>query len=62
MASARLRAGTFDSTLAVNAADKFIAFESALPAGRLKAQTWLLGKDGKEVCGAYYVYVSRISD
>jgi arylsulfatase len=56
---ARLRVGDFDAKRAVAAEDQAVVFETTLPAGRTKLQTWFLDAEGKEIAGAYYVYVER---
>jgi arylsulfatase len=56
---ARLRVGNFDARHAVAAEDQAATFTTTLPAGRTKLQTWFLDGDGKEIAGAYYVYVER---
>jgi arylsulfatase len=59
IAKARLRVGTFEQTREVKPADTSVSFVVPLRKGQLKAQTWFYDADGKELCGAYYVYVRR---
>lgn len=56
---ARLRIGNFDRTQPVRATDKAVTFRVQLKANRTQLQTWFSDADGKELCGAYYVYVQR---
>lgn len=37
-------------------------FEVALASGDMKLQTWFLDDNGKELCGAYYVWVERLEE
>jgi arylsulfatase len=60
IAKARLRVGGHDLTKAVGPEDKEAVFEVTLPDGRSTVETWFYDKDGKELCGAYYVYVKRL--
>jgi arylsulfatase len=59
IASAKLRVGNFEQTRAVKAEDTSVSFTVTLPKGAVKAQTWFCDASGKELCGAYYVYVQR---
>ena len=59
VAEARLRVGSFDERHKVSANDQAVVFTATLPAGRTKLQTWFLDAAGKEIAGAYYVYVER---
>ncbi len=59
VASARLKVGTRDERKPVSPQDKSAAFALELPAGNTEIQTWFLDAEGKELCGAYYVYVTR---
>ncbi|MBI5768296.1 MAG: arylsulfatase [Verrucomicrobia bacterium] len=59
VAEARLRVGGFDERQKVSANDQAVVFTAKLPAGRTKLQTWFLDAEGKEIAGAYYVYVER---
>ncbi|MBI4578535.1 MAG: hypothetical protein HY718_02465, partial [Planctomycetes bacterium] len=43
----------------VKPGDTFASFVVPLHKGPAKAQTWFYDADGKELCGAYYVYVQR---
>jgi arylsulfatase len=59
IAKARLKIGNFDESRAVAATDKSVTFTAKLKPGRAQLQTWFCDADGKELCGAYYVYVRR---
>jgi arylsulfatase A-like enzyme len=56
---ARLRLGTVDRTMEVDAEAKAAVFELDLPGGPGELQTWLMSSDGTER-GAYYVYAERL--
>ncbi|MBN2215876.1 MAG: arylsulfatase [Pirellulales bacterium] len=60
IAKARLRVAGQDFDQAVAPDDREAAFTVTLPAGRTTVETWFHDKDGKELCGAYYVYVERL--
>ena len=51
--------GNRDWTSDVKATDKSISFNVPLKAGPMPAQTWFYDEAGAELCGAYYVYVTR---
>ena len=38
---------------------KQVTFTLKLAAGRTQLQTWFKDATGKDICGAYYVYVTR---
>lgn len=57
IAKAKLRVGAVEQTRDVNPGDTFASFVVPLKKGRIKAQTWFYDAGGKELCGAYYVYV-----
>jgi arylsulfatase A-like enzyme len=59
IATARLSIAAFNQSQPVTAADKAVTFNVKLKAGRTALQTWFYDRDGKELCGAYYVYVRR---
>jgi arylsulfatase A-like enzyme len=59
IAQARIRIGGCDERRAVAANDQAVIFTAKLPAGRTQLQTWFYDADGRELCGAYYVYVTR---
>jgi arylsulfatase len=59
IAHARLRIGETEQTHAVAAGDKAVTFTVTLPAGRTQLLTSFVDAAGKELCGAYYVYVRR---
>jgi arylsulfatase len=58
--AARLKLGDLDETKPVAPGDKAITFTVQLKAGtKMPMQTWFLGADGKELCGAYFADVRR---
>lgn len=57
VASAELKIGDQSHTKAVATADKAAVFTVPLERGRMDLQTWFRDTDGKEIAGAYYVYV-----
>jgi len=59
IARARLRIGNLDQTQPVGAGDKALTFRVMLEAGKTQLQTWFDDAEGRELCGAYYVYVHR---
>jgi hypothetical protein len=59
IAKARLKIAAFDESCAVATDDKAITFTAKLSASRTQLQTWFYDAEGKELCGAYYVYVRR---
>jgi arylsulfatase len=59
IAKAKLRVGEFEQTRDVKPEDTSVSFVAPLQKGPTKAQTWFYDADGKELCGAYYVYVQR---
>jgi arylsulfatase A-like enzyme len=56
---ARLKIAGFDQGGDVTASDKAVVFSTDLKAGRARLETWFYDADGREICGAYYVYVNR---
>ncbi len=60
IAKARVKIGSVDASNAVSADAKQVTFKAELPAGRTHLQTWFYDGVGKEICGAYYVYVRRL--
>jgi arylsulfatase A-like enzyme len=60
IARARLKIADFEDSRAVTPADKAVSFKTKLPAGRTQLQTWFYDQAGKELCGAYYVYVRKL--
>jgi len=60
IATARLKIADFDRTASVDAADTAARFRVPLPAGPAECQTWFCDARGRELCGAYYVYVQRL--
>ena len=41
--------------------DKAVTFRVVLEAGKTQLQTWFDDAEGRELCGAYYVYVHRVA-
>jgi arylsulfatase A-like enzyme len=60
IAKARVKIGSVDVSSAAPADAKQVTFKAELPAGRTQLQTWFYDGEGKELCGAYYVYVRRL--
>jgi len=59
IAQARLQIGAFDQQATVKPDDKAVRFTVQLKPGKTTMQTWFSDAAGKEICGAYYVYVQR---
>lgn len=59
IATARLKIAGFDQSRPVAASDKAVVFNMNLKAGRARLETWFYDAAGREICGAYYVYVNR---
>lgn len=59
IAKARVKIGNVDASSTLPAIAKQVTFKAELPAGRTQLQTWFYDGDGNELCGAYYVYVTR---
>jgi arylsulfatase len=59
IARARVKIGDLDASRAVTETDRAVSFHAKLPRGRTRLQTWFYEADGTEICGAYYVYVTR---
>jgi arylsulfatase len=57
---ARIKIGSHDKSMAVAQDDKCASFELTLEAGDTELKTWLMDKDGNELCGAYYVEVVKL--
>jgi hypothetical protein len=62
IASARLLVGDQDVKKDVGPEDRKAAFTLELPKGKTTLQTWFYDAEGKELCGAYYVYVRRLQE
>ncbi len=61
IAKARLKIGDYDQTLPVKADDKVVSFSVPLKAtAKTQMQTWFYDAQGKELCGAYFVYARRL--
>ncbi len=59
IAKAKLRVGTFEQSREVKPDDTSVSFVVPLNKGKSKAETWFYDAAGKQLCGAYYVYVQR---
>jgi len=59
VAKARLKIGNVDRTISVRPTDCAAVFDVDLPKCSVEMKTWLLDVDSKELCGAYYVDVTR---
>ncbi len=57
--SARLKIAACEETKTVSADAKEVVYNVSLPKGKTELQTWFIDADGKDLCGAYYVYVRR---
>lgn len=62
VSSARLRVGNTERSGKVAPGQKVTSFQLRLEQGPVDAQTWFLDANGEELCGAYYVYVRRVTD
>jgi arylsulfatase A-like enzyme len=60
IAQARLKIGDVEQSAPVASADKSVLFRVVLPKGPHELKTWFLEAAGQELCGAYYVTVSRV--
>jgi arylsulfatase len=60
IAKARICVAGQEMVKDVGPADHAAAFTVDLPKGRTTLETWFLDKDGREICGAYYVEVTRV--
>ncbi len=56
---ARVQIQGSDQRKAVGPEDKACVFKLRLNKGPAKLRTWFYDKEGKQLCGAYYVYVTR---
>ncbi len=57
---ARLKVADVDESRPVAKDDKAATFTIHLPAGKTTLQTWFYDRAGKQLCGAYYVYVQKV--
>ena len=57
---ARLKVADLDESQPVARDDKAATFRTHLPAGKTTLQTWFYDRNGKQLCGAYYVYVTKL--
>jgi hypothetical protein len=58
---ARLKVAAFDESRTVSASDNAVRFITRLQSGPTQLQTWFYDKDGAQICGAYYVYVTKLN-
>ncbi|MBI5690553.1 MAG: arylsulfatase [Verrucomicrobia bacterium] len=59
IAAAEIRAGAHSDRRKVEVGEHEVTFAVQLPAGRTTLQTWFRDAAGRDLCGAYYVYVTR---
>ena len=59
IAKARLRIDEFDQSATPTADGQAVRFRAKLDAGTTTLKTWMLDASGKEICGAYFVYLTR---
>jgi arylsulfatase len=59
IAKARLKIADADQSLPVQPDDAAVTFSATLKPGPAALQTWFYDAEGREICGAYYVYVRR---
>ncbi len=57
---AKLRVGEAEQIIDIRPESSAASFVVPLKKGPTTAQTWFSDPDGKELCGAYYVYVQRV--
>ncbi|MDM4016601.1 arylsulfatase [Roseiconus lacunae] len=62
ISKARLQIGSYDHTQAPHADEQAFTFNVELKAGPTEMKTWMIDGQGNEICGAYYVYVRRLSE
>ena len=60
VASVRLKVGDHDQAQPVAPNQPSAAFRLELPDGQARVQTWFLDSEGRELTGAYYVYVRHV--
>ena len=60
IAQARLTLGETTQTARPDADQQLVRFAVDLEKGPVELQTWMLDADGNEICGAYYVTVTRL--
>lgn len=61
IARARLSVADFDESRPVGPDDSDMIFRVRLPKGRTRLQTWFSDAQGRPLCGAYYVFVRRLT-
>jgi arylsulfatase len=55
-----MKVGASDQSADVGPNEKKVTFTVTLKRGPAELQTWFSDKDGRELCGAYFVYVRRL--
>ena len=60
IATAKITVGEFTATAGPDEGNRSITFTVDLKKGPTELQTWLRDADGQEICGAYYVTVTRL--
>ncbi|MDO8540078.1 MAG: arylsulfatase [Opitutaceae bacterium] len=61
VASAEMKIGDVGQIRTVGTDDKAVTFNVRLKGGRTELQTWFRDADGREIAGAYYVYIRRVA-
>lgn len=59
VAMARMKLADFDQSVAVGPDDKAVSFQVTLSPGPVDMQTWFYDRNGREICGAHFIYVRR---
>ncbi|MCA9004696.1 MAG: arylsulfatase [Planctomycetaceae bacterium] len=62
VAKAKIEIGSLTATAEPDSGGESFTFSAVMEKGPVELTTWLLDEQGKEICGAYYVYVNRQSD
>ena len=60
IASGKLKIGDREFSSEPESNELSIRFSADLTKGDTTLQTWFLDESGREICGAYYVYVERL--
>ena len=60
--SGRIRIGGIEKSGMPDPDGQSLTFQLPLEAGQTELQTWLLNESGEPICGAYYVYVERLTE
>jgi hypothetical protein len=59
IAKARIKVADFEQTVAVRSENRAVSIQVTIARGSVDLQTWFYDRDGNEICGAYFVYVTR---